>query len=684
MSRVGIGKWDVVLSADATALLGSLDRINGRMQRAETTMARHATAITTSFARIGKGIMAAQTLFIGWAGVVVGSRLIRWFAQASEEVDQLGKAAKRLGLTSEELSALKFATGEAGIEFDQLAKMIGKAGRAVAELVNRGNTIAQIGSVNVRLAEADGRVRSITDLLPDLARGIESAGSQAEQLRLAEKFFGRGGGEAFVTFLKESGTFVAGLADGMERARRLGVVFSEQQVARLTAMNDAIGRVDQSLLGIRVRILEQISPAVTDVANQVASAIAAAPEILGRLSDAISEAFSAEGGPLADQLQVVLQDLGEVGKAGVELGIRVAFGVAMDMLGLVWPALQVETKRGLEFAIYDSTVWVAKRAAGVLEALVGDAAGTITARITDATTTVRNALQAAAAVEEDIFAPLTNGETSLRWEREWMRGSMRLSTAFGQLTGDADELLGITDALAAHAMTGFEAAQDGAKDTTVEVDELTKRLIEFGDESQKAISGFSGGFARELADLAVDGKASFDELYKSWVKTLLAMAAQKIALDPFFDSLGAGFGSVFGSAPQAKGPLATGYVPVSAHGNAWNGSRRAAHGIIDRPTYLPQLDTIAGEANRSEVAIAPLQRIGSDLGVKAVPATVAVQIIDQRGSGERPSVSESTGPDGRKILKVLIRDEVNGMMQDGSADRVMSSQYGLRRRGARR
>ena len=61
-----------------------------------------------------------------------------------------------------------------------------------------------------------------------------------------------------------------------------------------------------------------------------------------------------------------------------------------------------------------------------------------------------------------------------------------------------------------------------------------------------------------------------------------------------------------------------------------------------------------------------------------------VQIIDQRSSGEQPSVKSETLPDGSKLISVLVRDEVKSAMADGSMDSLMSSQYGLKRRGARR
>lgn len=88
---------------------------------------------------------------------------------------------------------------------------------------------------------------------------------------------------------------------------------------------------------------------------------------------------------------------------------------------------------------------------------------------------------------------------------------------------------------------------------------------------------------------------------------------------------------------------------------------------------------LMGEAGPE--AIMPLERIGTDLGVRATGAGVTVQIIDQRGSGERAQVSESTGPDGRRMVQVLIRDSVKAAFSEGSMDTLMGRMYGLRRAG---
>lgn len=102
---------------------------------------------------------------------------------------------------------------------------------------------------------------------------------------------------------------------------------------------------------------------------------------------------------------------------------------------------------------------------------------------------------------------------------------------------------------------------------------------------------------------------------------------------------------------------------------------------------------IMGEAGAE--AVVPLKR-GSDgsLGVQMVGGTggagsdggTVVQIIDQRGAGAPPAQTSDggRGPDGRRILRVLIQDEQKRGMNSGEMDPLMQQNFGVNRVGINR
>lgn len=647
---------------------------------------------TNAWAKAAKLAGAAVIGFTAGLAAISYAGVKAWQSldAAAEKVDQIGKASKRLGIPVQELSALRFAAGEAGVEFETLAKSASKALQTFAKESNAGKTWERVGELNIQIKDAAGNVRTLSDLLPDLARGIESAGSEAEQLQLAQKFFGREGGDQFVQLLKESGSFVENLATQAERARRLGVIFTDEQVDTLTAYRDAVGRIDEAWLGLRVNIITRIAPTLEGLANQAAAAIAATPEIVERLSKAIDEAFSGQGGELGDKLQEVLGDLGDVAKRGVELVIRVAFGVAQDMLGLIWPEIKAVTLRGLNDSVIVPLLDTLQVATTALQAFAPHAMeGTFTA-IAKTIELFQVGLPAAISDSEDVFARLDDAGSA--WERQWLKGSIRLSGAMTQLVHDGDDLLNVSKLLAQHAMTGFDHVSEKSRKAGDDFAELRKRIREFGEEGGTAIKGWGQQVSDVFAYVAVDGKGEFDQLAKAWEKTLVSMSAQKFLFGPAFDSLGSGFSRFFGELGSSAGAGGAqldpaGPVNLNAHGNVYAdaGVRKLASGeVLTQPTYYPRLSALAGEAGPELHTFYPLKRIGQDLGIKGTASPVLVQVIDQRSSGARPEVSQQTGSDGRSTIKVLLRDEVKAMHADGSLDKALRDNFGLKRQASAR
>lgn len=82
-------------------------------------------------------------------------------------------------------------------------------------------------------------------------------------------------------------------------------------------------------------------------------------------------------------------------------------------------------------------------------------------------------------------------------------------------------------------------------------------------------------------------------------------------------------------------------------------------------------------------AIMPLKRIGGFLGVRAAGGGVTVNVIDQRSGGEQVQAREQRGPDGRRMVEIIVRDAVKGMASDGSLDKVLQG-FGVKRRGTPR
>ena len=199
----------------------------------------------------------------------------------------------------------------------------------------------------------------------------------------------------------------------------------------------------------------------------------------------------------------------------------------------------------------------------------------------------------------------------------------------------------------------------------------------FTDGVRKGGDIFGRGFGEIIK------KISSDMIYLIAIKPFEELAQQMAS------KLGQWIISMLpGSAPTGKmmgpSPNALGGVYGFANGGAFTNS------IVSSPTLFAFAGGgalgLMGEAGPE--AIMPLRR-GSDgrLGVSGDSGgAVSVVINDMRSSpgAERPETKEGRGPDGRRIISVLIRDEVRRSIRSGDLDREMSGSYGASRTLARK
>jgi hypothetical protein len=198
-----------------------------------------------------------------------------------------------------------------------------------------------------------------------------------------------------------------------------------------------------------------------------------------------------------------------------------------------------------------------------------------------------------------------------------------------------------------------------------------KKIKTWRDEFHDLFKDFGRDASQAFADIAFGAEVSFKDIALSWAQMAVQMAAQQFIFGPAF----------MGIASELGFP-ATG----SARGNVFSRGEIIPHamgGVVSRESYFPMRGGIGSmaEGNKAE-AIMPLERVRGRLGVYAAVAggAVSVQIFDQRSGGQAVQTSESRGPDGERIIRVLVRDEVGRMAGDGGLDRVLGPTFGSRRR----
>lgn len=299
VSLTAIERWQYKVSGaitragdNVTALVKRADRVVGfgkAFDQAGGMIGRFTDRLTS--------MKAVATVAIGALGV---GALVAQLDNAADIVDKTGKIAARLEVPIEQMSVLRYAAGQANIELEQLGKLAGKGAKNLAEMVGNGDTMLKLGGLSVRLTDANGNLRSIVDLLPEIAKGISSASSAGEKLSLATKIFGREGGPDFVQLMNETGKALEGLGEAGEKAARRGVIFNQEQFEKLRAYRDQVDDFKQALLGVKVAIASELAPTATLFLNNIANRISDLPAIVRASGLALKDLAGGDMGQQAE------------------------------------------------------------------------------------------------------------------------------------------------------------------------------------------------------------------------------------------------------------------------------------------------------------------------------------------------------------------------------------------------
>jgi hypothetical protein len=221
------------------------------------------------------------------------------FQSVTKESLALNRA---VGGTVEQSSRLRFAAKMSGQEMDTFTKGMGLLDKNLVKAAQsgKGPVFDSMKKMGVAFTDAQGKVKPLTETLPDMAEVFAKMPNGPEKTALALQLFGRSGA-ALLPFLNKG---KAGIEDLMKQTDDYNQVIGEDQVNAYKKNLDAQRKFDQAMTGIKMTLGEDLLPAITPVIEQLgglAKAFGDLPQpvqtgVLGLA--AASLAFSALSGPL--------------------------------------------------------------------------------------------------------------------------------------------------------------------------------------------------------------------------------------------------------------------------------------------------------------------------------------------------------------------------------------------------
>lgn len=292
---------------------------------------------------------------------------------------------------------------------------------------------------------------------------------------------------------------------------------------------------------------------------------------------------------------------------------------------------------------------------------------------------------------------------------------LRVTRERGQLVGVYGEQLTVQTALLERRQAleaqGVSLTSSYAQEQMRVTEELAKQQYELQRQQsqaaayerawQNAADGIQSALSNAFETVFTTGKISGTNMLNALGNLAAKVASQMLsamiqpAIDPlvaaarsFGQSLIPGAATPTGSSQYAlSAPTGTGLgLKVNAMGGVYDSSSlsRYSNGIYDTPRTFAFANGAGIFAEAGPEAIMPLARgANGKLGVEASGGGGGVTVIvnDQRSSsGAEPvGVQESKGPDGQRMIQILVRDEVRRAIRSGDLDKDMGQSFGNRR-----
>lgn len=234
-----IGALRVVLGADTAALEKGLKDARGSL---------------AAFGQTAGTALAAAGVALSAAAVGLGAAIKSSINQA----DELSKMAQKIGVPIEQLSALKYAADLSGVSLEALQKGLGKLARSVLDAAQGSTTaVAAYQALAISFRDSNGQLKSVGDLLPQIADRFASMKDGTVKTALAMQIFGKAGAD-LIPLLNLG---ASGLKELTDEARALGIVIDGQTGRAAEAFNDNLKRLHMAFNGIVTQVTAQMLPA---------------------------------------------------------------------------------------------------------------------------------------------------------------------------------------------------------------------------------------------------------------------------------------------------------------------------------------------------------------------------------------------------------------------------------------
>jgi uncharacterized phage infection (PIP) family protein YhgE len=201
--------------------------------------------------------MARAAAAVGVAATAAVAGVVALTLRIAEQSDEIAKHSTRLGISIESYQELSHAIELSGGNITEASSAIRRLSANMLD-AQQGVALAvdAFASMGVETTTAAGGLRSVDDVLADLANEFSGMEDGAEKTARAMELFGRSGA-TLIPLLNQGAD---GIAAMREEAHELGLVISDETARAAEALNDDLTRLRGIATGLAREIATELIP----------------------------------------------------------------------------------------------------------------------------------------------------------------------------------------------------------------------------------------------------------------------------------------------------------------------------------------------------------------------------------------------------------------------------------------
>lgn len=290
------------ISGDSTGFEKAMDGVKKSGESAMAGIEQRFKKLSDDITSRGKALSKSVTAPI----LAIGAALFTATNRAANFADEIDKMAIRSGVSRQRLQELKFVTDQVGVEFGAVEQAVDSFRRRLTQVDDgTGRVSANLSRLGVSVRDANGELRDMDSLFPEIIAKLSKIENETERSALAVDIFGRSASNLAPLLAQGE----AGIERLTAQAHELGLVMGDESIADLVKFKDEMAALTQQALAVGREFGMVLIPIIRNdlmplIQNRLIPAIRQAADFFNGLNDSTKRtavtiaALAASSGPV--------------------------------------------------------------------------------------------------------------------------------------------------------------------------------------------------------------------------------------------------------------------------------------------------------------------------------------------------------------------------------------------------